>query len=67
MYSTGHTIEYELLMYFEKLIIMIWFWIPVFDVERYIGFPYVNMKTLIYILEFKHLRNYSVAMLLDIV
>jgi len=35
--------------------------------ERYINFLYVNMKILIYILEFKHLRNYSVAVLLNIV
>ena len=35
--------------------------------SAYIGFPYVNMIILIYILEFKHLRNFPVAMLLNIV
>jgi len=39
----------------------------VINVKRYIRFTYVNMKILIYILEFKHVRNYSVAMLLNIV
>ena len=43
-------------MWVEKLTIFIWFWIPAIDVERYIGFLYVNMKILIYILKFKHLR-----------
>jgi len=60
-------LKYELLMYVEKLTIIIWFEIPVTDVERYIDLRYVYLKTLMYILEFKHLRNYSVAMLLDIV
>ena len=54
-------------MYLEKLTIIIWVWIPVINVERYIDFTYVNMKVLIYILEFKHLRNYSVTMVLNIV
>ena len=40
-------------MWVEKLTIIICFLIPVIDVERYIGFPYVNMKILIYILNFK--------------
>jgi len=52
-------------MYVEKLTIIIWFEIQVINIERYIDFLYVYMKTLIYILEFKHLRNYSVAMLLN--
>ena len=54
-------------MYVEKLTIIIWFEIPVTDVERYIDLRYVYLKTLMYILEFKHLGNYSVAMLLNIV
>ena len=40
-------------MWVEKLTIFIWFLIPEMDVERYIGFLYVNMKILIYILNFK--------------
>jgi len=43
------------------------FGIPVIDVEGFIDVLYVNMKILIYILEFKHLRNYNVAILLNIV
>ena len=50
----------------EKLTIIIWFWIPATGVERCIGVLYVNMKILIYILNFK-LNNFSVAMLLNIV
>ena len=50
------------------LTIIIWLWIPLMNVlERYINFLYVNMKILIYILEFKQLKNYSVAMMLNIV
>ena len=41
---------------FKHLTIIILFWIIAIDVERYIGFLYVNMKILIYILKFKHLR-----------
>jgi len=46
-------LKYELLMWVEKLAIIIWFWIPVIDVERYIGFLYANMMILINILKFK--------------
>jgi len=31
-------IKYELIMWVEKLTIIIWFWIPAIDVERYIVF-----------------------------
>ena len=54
-------------MYVVKLTIIIWFEIPIIDVGHYIDYRYVIMKILIYILEFKHVRNYSVAMLLNIV
>ena len=59
-------IKYELLMWVEKLTIIIWFWIPSIDVKCYIGFLYANMKILIYILNFKH-SDFSVAMLLNII
>jgi len=54
-------------MYVVKLTIIIWFEIPIIDVGHYIDYRYVIMMILIYILECKHFKNYSVAMLLNIV